>query len=221
MASRSNIRPMPSPKGTNREGLYLRTSVLTRGQLLAFDAAGGLGEGQGNSDAMQEMRGDIERLLGSLDLDEKQFGKILEILDQHAPFDRIADDDPNAERARELAGDDDEDDPLAAVKKLLREKGLSETDIAEALRIAAEGGKATAKDSLPGMGGKFADRWPRMDEARQASLEAELDREFGTGRIVGEPIRQAADRRTVADDSDAAMARFAKMFPGAERIGHA
>ena len=214
------LKPMPSPHGTNHAGLFIRTTILSRDQALAYDSANGIGGG--NADKATEMRLAIENLLNELRLDEQQVGRILETLDEFAPLNRLDDDDPNAERARALvAGDDDEDDPLAAVKKLLREKGLSEADIAEALRIAAEGGKATAKDSLPGMGGKFADRWPRMDEARQASLEAELDRKFGAGRIVGEPARQAADHRSVADDSDAALARFAAMFPEAARIGHA
>jgi hypothetical protein len=126
------------------------------------------------------------------------------------------------------AGDEDDDEKLKKVRALLRAAGLNDADIDEAIRLATNsGGKATdrkAKDGgvllLNGMNGGLggAPAEPKMDPA---ALEAELDRKFGSGRIEGEPVRQAADRRTVADDSDAALARFAAMFPEAARIGHA
>jgi hypothetical protein len=214
------LKPMPSPHGTNHAGLFIRTTILSRDQALAYDSANGIGGG--NADKATEMRLAIENLLNELRLDEQQVGRILETLDEFAPLNRLDDDDPNAERARALvAGDDDEDDPLAAVKKLLREKGLSEADIAEALRIAAEGGKATAKDSLPPMGGALAAKRPAMDEAALASREASLDRKFGSARIVRDPNYQAADHALDADCSNAAIDRFAKRFPEGVRIGHA
>jgi hypothetical protein len=206
--------PMPSPRGTNFAKMFMN---LPRNPSGAYDAANGIGGG--NADKAKEMRLAVENLLNELHLDEKQVGRILETLDEYAPFDRLDDNDPNAERARGLAGDDDEDDPFAAVKKLLRDKGMNEADITKAIEIARGGG--VAKDTLPGMGGALAAKRPAMDAAALASREADMDRQYGTRRIVSEPGRQAADRRTVADDSDAAMARFAKMFPGAERIGHA
>jgi hypothetical protein len=59
----------------------------------------------GNSDAAKAMRVEIEQLLGELNLGEIETGKLLAVLDKHAPLDRLDDDDPHAERARELAGD--------------------------------------------------------------------------------------------------------------------
>lgn len=93
------------------------------------------GSGGGNTDAAKAMRVDIENLLSELHLDEKQVGRILEVLDKHASFDRIDDDDPNAMRARELAGDDQ----LENFRALLVAAGMSEADIDEAVRIANGG----------------------------------------------------------------------------------
>ena len=97
--------------------------------------------GGGNTDALKKMRVDIENLLGELDLDEKQVGKILALLDKHAPFDRLDDNDPNAERAREIAGDDTTEADLKKLRAFLMAGGLSEADADEALSIVkTEGG---------------------------------------------------------------------------------
>jgi hypothetical protein len=176
----------------------------------------------GNTDPAMAMRLDIEKSMAELDLDEKQVAKILAVLDQHADFDKLDDSDPNAERARALAGDDEK---LEKFRALLREAGLSDADIDEACRLATNGGGG-AKDRLPldathgGFGGRFADRRPAMDESARASLETKLDRKFGIGRVAGEQVRQAADRRTVMGLSRAAVERISARFPGFERIGH-
>jgi hypothetical protein len=91
--------------------------------------------GGGNTDALKKMRVDIENLLGELDLDEKQVGKILALLDKHAPFDRLDDNDPNAERAREIAGDDTTQADLKKLRAFLMAGGLSEADSDAALDI--------------------------------------------------------------------------------------
>jgi hypothetical protein len=181
---------------------------LPRNPSGAFDAANGIGGG--NADKAKELRLAVENLLSELHLDEKQVGRILETLDEHAPLNRLDDDDPNAERARELAGDDDDDKPEDKLRALLRDAGLSDSDIEQAISIARDSVKAKDK--------KAKDQ--AMDEAALASLDEELNRRFGCGRIVGEPV-QAADHRSVADDSDAAIANFNAMYPQAERIGHA
>jgi hypothetical protein len=228
MATRSNVRAMPSPKGTNREGLFVRTLTMTRDQIMALDSANG-----GNIDPLKAMRVDIENILGELSLSETQVAKILETLDEHAPFDKLDDDDPNAEHAA-LAGDDDEPswDKFCAI---LRSADLSEADIDEAVARARNGGKAKdkkVKDGLPINAlaalepdaaeiPRAAGAVPRAAGAaalgRNATTEEELDRKFDTGRIEGEPARQAADHR-MPDCSNAALARFDRMFPEASRI---
>ena len=57
------------------------------------------------------------------------------MLDKHASFDGIDDDDPNAMRAREPAGDDQ----LENFRALLVGAGMSEADIDEAARIGKGG----------------------------------------------------------------------------------
>jgi hypothetical protein len=217
------LKPMPSPRGTNKAGLFIRTTILSRAQALAFDAANGIG---GGADPLTSMRIDIENALSELDLDETQIAKVLDVLDEHASFSKLDGDHPQAERAAELAGDDDDDDAekLKKFRALLRKAGLSDADVDEAISIANGGGKAKqlpVNGTNGGIGGALADRRPAMDEAALASLEADMDRQFGCGRITSSPAYQAADRRTVVDDSDAELARFAAMYPQAERIGRA
>ena len=118
------------------------------------------------------MRVDIENLLSELHLDEKQVGRILEVLDKHASFDRIDDDDPNAMRARELAGDDQ----LENFRALLVAASISEADIDErcASRTAARSAdwgptpppeRRASKSATPTLPGSFHSPHPRGEKS--------------------------------------------------------
>jgi hypothetical protein len=161
-------------------------------------------------DRLTAMRVEIEQLLSELDLDEKQVSRILEMLNKHAPFDRVDDDDPNAERARELAGDDEENERRFC--EFLRQHGLSDNeDIKRALDIvhgAADYSNGKPENVFKGglRGGQIAGD---ADIARLVS------------RITIEP--NFDDRRTsqvVVGMDSAAVDQLNKMFPGIERIGH-
>ena len=112
MSKQTSIRPMPSPLGTNRENLWLRT-VIVRNPRMALDSAENLMGGGGNIDTLKAMRLAIENLLGELHLDEGQTAKILELLDEHVSLDQLPDHHPQRERARELAGDDENETEFA------------------------------------------------------------------------------------------------------------
>ena len=169
--------------------------------------------GGGNTDALKKMRVDIENLLGELDLDEKQVGKILALLDKHAPFDRLDDNDPNAERARELAGQagDTEGGTREKFRELLRQAGLSDRDIDKAFEIATSAAKDAKKardDALglpkpapAGFGGRLgmdaagaleAIRGTNADWA-QAIRRDDLD--LG---VLGGALERISQRRTVS-----------------------
>jgi hypothetical protein len=161
--------------------------------------------GGGNSDAAKAMRVEIENLLGELYLDEKQIGRILEVLDKHASFDKLDDDDPNANRARELAGEGD--DWLERVKAFCKSKGLSDADIEKALALA-KGGAPTVDQPLTaprGFGGALA------TDAGAQSFE---ERHPEVACIGGREIHRR--QREIAHDASG----FARRHPEVARIGH-
>jgi hypothetical protein len=126
---------------------------------LGLDAdllAPGGGGGGGDADAIKALRVDLELLLGELNLDETQIGRILELLDQHAPLDRLSDSDPNAGRARELAGDDQ----LENFRAVLVAAGMSEADVAEAARLASGGATGRLGTDSAARARTFAERHP-------------------------------------------------------------
>ncbi len=151
-------------------------------------------------DRLTAMRVEIEQLLSELDLDEKQVSRILEMLAKHAPFDRVDDDDPNAERARKLAGDDESaEEREQRLRDFLRERGFGAANIQKALDYAKGEPRNVFEGGL--RGGQLAG-----DDL--ACLR----------RITHEP--EFADRRTrqVMGMDTAAVAELHKMFPGIERI---
>jgi hypothetical protein len=163
---------MPSPTGGNKEQLFTRVSILTRGELAAYDAEGGLtapAASGGGTDKLQEMRVAIENLLGEFDLEETQMAKMLALLDEHADLKKIDDSDPNAARARELvAGDDDKHEKLRA---FLKTAGLSDADIDRAVELAGSG---EAADRMPVNG--IAARRQAMDARMRAPTARQVDR---------------------------------------------
>jgi len=205
-------------KGGPRQ--VLEVLGLDADNLLAPAAPGGA------SDPLKEMRIEIENMLGELYLDEKQVGKILEVLDKHASFDKLDDSDPNAEKARELAGaaDEDEDDADARIEKargLLRKAGLSERDIADVVKIAL-GTATTVGDRLPvsgpnGMGGYRSDQERGRGEKIFQAADS-IEALYPDSRlIVGERTR-STDTAPKVDDQVAEQMRemFGSDF---DRIG--
>jgi hypothetical protein len=169
---------------------------LPRNPSGAFDAANGLGGG--NADKVKTMRIDIENALGELDLDEKQIGKILETLDKHASFDKLDDTDPNAERARALAGEDDEDNAESVEKVLafLKSRGLDDESLEQCRKLLA-GTAAAGDDDLVDSSG--LPKKTAMDRLPPRLRVAAMDR--------------LSDRHARAEKS------FLRRFPEARRIG--
>lgn len=176
---RSSIQAMPSPTGGNKERLFTRVSILNRAELAAYDAANGLGDltapaSGGDTDALQSMRVAVENLLGECNLEVTQIAKIMAVLDEHAPLDRVDPDDPNAERAVAIAGDDENAEPL---KAFLKEKGVSDEDIVKAMDMLPRNGIGG------NLGGRLADRPSRQaQDARMRSPSqrqvARFDKKF-------------------------------------------
>jgi hypothetical protein len=74
---RSTIQPMPSPNGTNREGLYIRTRILTRAGM-AYDSAV-----KDDADDLMKLRDTLETLLqDDLKLSPEAMAKFYECFDK-------------------------------------------------------------------------------------------------------------------------------------------
>jgi hypothetical protein len=193
---------------------------LDADNLLATPVASG-----GSNDPMKELRVALENLMGDLDMPEGSIGKILELLDKHVPFDRVSDDDPNAERIHELAGaadedEDGDDDGVERVEKaraLMAKAGLSKTDIADVIAIA-QGGAKTVGDRLPtsGPGGQGGYRSDRDRHAGEPVFAHDsVDKVYDIARIIGERTRDTHhDRRPPVDEKALNL-----MYPGFEDIG--
>jgi hypothetical protein len=103
MKTKTRIFAMPSPSGTNKEGLFIEQRIRTRDQL-GQDSAENLesgtlpsserGRSSSEDDPKYEMRLALEKLISneSGQLPEGLLGKILDLLDQHSPHqsDRMA-----------------------------------------------------------------------------------------------------------------------------------
>jgi hypothetical protein len=147
----------------------------------------------GGGDKAKAMRVDIENLLGELDLDEKQIGRLLETMDRHASFDEIDESDPNFERVKKIAGDDT---GLKKLRAFLMAGGLSEADADEALSIV----KSPALDNtgLPrnalagGYGGELASKLATDSRANGEFAERHPE----VARITGDfrRVRSAAGK---------------------------
>jgi hypothetical protein len=75
---RSTMQPMPSPNGTNHEGLYIRTRILTRAGM-AYDSAV-----KDDADDLMKLRDALEALLqDDLKLSPEAMAKFYEIFDKH------------------------------------------------------------------------------------------------------------------------------------------
>lgn len=169
-------------------------------------ATSGAGSGAGNTDAAKRLRQDIEMLLGELDLGEIEIAKILAVLDEHAPLGRLDDADPHAERARELAGDDDEEERRNKLLKFLRGTGISDEDCARAMGM------------LPKPATGAMDRRPRRTSG---SDDGFFERYPGARAIEPGPSGMAFDRRRKApapSELEADLRDFYGRFPQAERI---
>jgi hypothetical protein len=180
--------------------LGLPRDVLS--DVLAMDAAPPPASGGGPDGKLKAMRVEIENLLGQeggLDLDERQIAKILAVLDKHASFARLDDNDPNAERARSLAGDDDdEEDRIEKFRSRLRQAGLSEDDISTAVDIAK--GRGNGRDHAAE---NAFERGLRGGQLGQDAALARFSKKYPDAmRVRGEPARERPSegaRRLAAD----------------------
>jgi hypothetical protein len=175
-------------------------------------------------DPLKELRLDLEKLIGEIGMPEGSISKILSLLDEHIPEGRVADDDPNRDKVRALAGhdeehddEDDDDARIAKVRTMLQKHGLTASEIDQAIRIAT--GASTAKDKLPvnalhgGLGGYLSGE----ERHRGTFAHDSIEQLFDCGRIIGERTRQEDHDRHPAMDTPAA--EFHRMFPGIELIG--
>jgi hypothetical protein len=202
------------PGAAGRRNL-LRTLGLAADDLAA-PAPGG-GSGGGGDDRLRALRVEIENALGEMkNLPEGSVAKILATLDKHVRLDKLPDDDPQAEAVGAITGDDE----LETFREFCRARGMGESDIAEAIRLAQGG--APAADRLPvsgpgGQGGHLSDRTRApgepafaADEAR-SRVDADLDRMFGTARVgIGFDTRQP--RRKVSVPTAKVVADFNAMY---------
>jgi hypothetical protein len=162
--------------------------------------------GGGGKEPAMALRQDLEMLLGELGLGEIEVGKILEVLDKHAPTDRLDDSDPNAARARETAGDDEEEERRARMRDFLKATGMDDDVVEKALAYMPKSGTAG------GMGGRLAgDTYSKM-----FPYAAHI--ELGLPTTRDEP-QLAFDRRKSRAPSAAEEEGFYSMFPDARRIG--
>jgi hypothetical protein len=75
---RSTMQPMPSPNGTNHEGLYIRTRILTRAGM-AYDSAA-----KDDADDLMKLRDALEAFLqDDLKLSPEAMAKFYEVFDKH------------------------------------------------------------------------------------------------------------------------------------------
>jgi hypothetical protein len=120
---RSMTVPMPSPLGTNKEGLFLRTRIMSRSSM-AYDA-----DPHGDVDVMALRDALVDLLKNEFKLSDEQMAKFYECFDWRldAPAARAATD-------KRKAGYDSE--PL---KKFLTGKGMSEDDIEHLLSLPRNG----------------------------------------------------------------------------------
>lgn len=188
-----------------------------------------LGPAAGGKDPLMTMRAEVQALIKEFYLDEAKTARLLAVLDKHCPEGRVDAADPNAERARELAGDDRD----VVIRDFLEGLGLSAVDIEAALKIARRGEDGEAKDRLPvpatkggGFGGYHgrdedrAGRRPAMDSRARAQVEADLDKQFpGFSRVVVGLDYGPALPGPAAVPSEEARRSFAALFPDAARIG--
>jgi hypothetical protein len=194
--------------GTGRAG---RATVLKKLGLLGLDEDLVLSAppaSNGNGDATKKIRVAIEQALADLDLrdldekSEQQIGRILEVLN------KLDDDDPNAARAEQFAGDDEEKERRFC--EFLRQHGLSDNeDIKRALDIVR--GAADYSNGKPENVFKGGLRGGQI--AGDADIARLVD------RITIEPNFDDRRTRQVAVGMDsAAVDELNKMFPGIELI---
>ncbi len=160
-----------------------------------------------NTDATKRMRVELEQVLAEHIDDEQAISKILGVLDRHAPFDRVADDDPNAEKVRELAGDDEtEEERREKLMSFLREKGMSEDDCAKAADAAWPANNFS-------MGGAGRGSQLMAGDAALRRKYPEVARLLPTLPPQRPEPRMAADSRAMVPSR-----KFNERYPGIDRI---
>jgi hypothetical protein len=162
--------------------------------------------GDNGEKRLRDLRVALEQMLDTENWPDAVTSKLLALLDQHVTLDAA---DPNASRARELSEDQE-----AAFGKYFRERGLSDSDIAESLRLL-KGGNAAAKDRLPvpaprGLGG-----YGHMGANDRMALD-DINRLMSAIKV--EPsLRPSYSGSRPIGPSQAST--FAEMFPDADKIG--
>ena len=141
----------------------------------------------GSGDAMKELRVALEQIMPKLGLNERATGKLLELLDEHCPMDRLDDDHPNKERAAAIAGNDEGDERRGKIGAFLRSKGLNESNVERALEIIDGANDMLPKNAMNGgfggaIGAKRA-RSPMTADQRQAFRQLLVDRGFDDDEI--------------------------------------
>jgi hypothetical protein len=179
--------------------------LLALRRMLALDAASG-----GGPDALKKMRFEIEQLLDQLDIDDEKFGRILELLEKHAPTADQSHSQANAANERPLTGKDDveEAERVGQFRNLLKDRGLSDEDVDSAVDLALG---ILPKNALNGgMGGRLSGAMDSVTRHRISAIKRET---FGDrDRRRPAPVL-GMDRRTVD--------KLHEKFPGIALIGRA
>jgi hypothetical protein len=193
-------------------------------------------DSRGEHDSAMQLRLELEKAIDEEmshygGLTEKCYGKLLDILDRHAPHgggDRRKATPDEIEPMTETmpaqnmgAADDEHDDGLEPFRDRLRDHGLSEDEVEHATRLARDHlrrKRANGRDRLPipaahgGFGGHLSGR------SKDANLRKARDR---MAKIESEPSddrRLSMDERPALAPSRQQRAAFHARFPGSEKL---
>jgi hypothetical protein len=185
------LTPCPSPKGTNRENLYLLRLPRGTDPKGALDAALRKAKDKArDSDPDQErdltaLRGKLEEFLAQA-LPESHYQSAMDLLDEHLPGGKVygepVEDEEEYETLRSKLPDHADDD-RERMANYMRDRGCSDAEIESVLekmpRNASEGG-AGGRTSEDRRGARDRGRRPAMDSRTAADRFEEM---FGASRI--------------------------------------
>ena len=185
----------------------LRALGLDGGDLLGpAPAAGKSGNG------LRTFRVALEQAMSQMDdLPETAVSKILELLDEHAPMDRLPDDHPNKQRAAALAGDDEDanEEHRERFRKLLVARGLDDDDARrEALQVyprPARDREMPRSASRGGMGGRLSDLHEQREIAQDGAV---VEIETAMARISSPPAYGPERKRSAGARGEADLLRM-------------
>lgn len=220
--SKSTLGAMPSPNNTNREGLFLRQTIVTRKQLLAMDADPTLREEEETSERGGRLDPRDHAGGGTIVGGPEREGKDRRRARgrDHIPSaeERNVNPEQNTDDDWQMADDDEMFDPLRAH---LRGHGMSEDEVEQAIDVAR---RDVAQDRRRRMNGK--DRLPERVDVQDRSDDkmpprsGRFDRPRFSHDNFGTVDPANPDGKFLVDHGLDAEEAFAKRWPEIARIGY-